>query len=83
MAQRLDNGNTLIVESNAGRAFEITPANQVVWRYSAPLTDEGKRPVLITLRRYRDSWLEVALPESPVSQESGLGEVGAVPSPES
>ena len=65
MAQRLDNGNTLIVESNAGKAFEITPSGGLVWQYHTPLTDEGKRPVLITLRRYPKSWLEVALPEQP------------------
>lgn len=35
-AQRLPNGNTLIVESTAGRAFEITPAGDVVWEFVNP-----------------------------------------------
>ena len=33
MAQRLSNGNTLIVESNDGRVFEVTPDNSIVWNY--------------------------------------------------
>ena len=56
--QRLDNGNTLIVESNAGKAFEITPAVDVVWEYHTPMESAEKRPVIITLRRYPQSWLE-------------------------
>ncbi len=31
--QRLGNGNTLIVESNAGRAFEVTESGDLVWEY--------------------------------------------------
>ena len=34
--QRLTNGNTLITESNAGRAFEVTPENEIVWEYHNP-----------------------------------------------
>ena len=34
--QRLPNGNTLITESDAGRAFEVTPDNQIVWEYYNP-----------------------------------------------
>jgi arylsulfotransferase ASST len=30
---RMPNGNTLIVESNKGRAFEVTPGNKIVWEY--------------------------------------------------
>jgi len=32
-AYRLANGNTLIIESNAGRAFEVTGDKQIVWEY--------------------------------------------------
>jgi len=35
-AQRLPNGNTLIAESNAGRAFEITPEGEIVWNFQNP-----------------------------------------------
>ena len=35
-AQRLENGNTLITESERGRAFEITAEGKVVWEYYHP-----------------------------------------------
>ena len=34
--QRLANGNTLITESTAGRAFEITPSKEIVWDWRSP-----------------------------------------------
>lgn len=38
--QSLENGNRLIVESRAGRAFEVTPSGEVVWDYRLPFDDE-------------------------------------------
>ena len=35
-AQRLPNGNTLITESDGGRAFEVTPAGDTVWEFHSP-----------------------------------------------
>ena len=35
-AQRLENGNTLITESDAGRAIEVTPDRQIVWEFYNP-----------------------------------------------
>ena len=35
-AQRLPNGNTLIVEGSFGRIFEVTAAGEVVWEYVNP-----------------------------------------------
>jgi hypothetical protein len=35
-AERLPNGNTLITESNAGRAFEVTQDNEIVWEFYNP-----------------------------------------------
>ena len=35
--QRLPNGNTLIIESDAGRAFEVTREKTIVWEYVNPL----------------------------------------------
>jgi len=35
-AQRLPNGNTLISESNNGKAFEVTPDKTIVWEYVSP-----------------------------------------------
>ncbi len=34
--QRLSNGNTLITESENGRAFEVTRAGRVVWEFNNP-----------------------------------------------
>jgi len=50
--QRLPNGNTLIVESDRGYAFEVTPAGETVWRFANPDVDEHgiRRPIYRMLR---------------------------------
>jgi len=35
-AERLPNGNTLVTESDRGRAFEVTPAKEIVWEFRNP-----------------------------------------------
>lgn len=35
-SQRLGNGNTLITESDGGRAFEVTPDGEIVWEFFNP-----------------------------------------------
>src|SRR3546814_19873821 len=35
--QRLPNGNTLITESDGGRAIEVSPEGDVVWEYVNPV----------------------------------------------
>jgi hypothetical protein len=35
-AQRLPNGNTLITESDPGRAIEVTPDKDIVWEFYNP-----------------------------------------------
>ena len=46
--QRLPNGNTLITETSAGYAFEVTPAGEKVWEFANPhLTESGERRVNI------------------------------------
>lgn len=35
-ARRLDGGNTLVVESTAGRAFEVRPDGGVAWAFASP-----------------------------------------------
>ena len=35
-AQRLSNGNTLVTESDDGRAFELTPEREIVWEFYNP-----------------------------------------------
>lgn len=43
-AERLDNGNTLITESNGGRLVEVTPAGEIVWEFVNPVRagDDGQ-----------------------------------------
>ncbi len=35
--QRLPNGNTLITETDRGKAFEVTPDGDIVWKYFNPM----------------------------------------------
>lgn len=49
--QRLENGNTLITESDTGRVFEVTTDGEVVWEYFSPHFRDGQRATLI--RCYR------------------------------
>jgi hypothetical protein len=42
--QILPGGNLLLTESTAGRAFEVTRAGEVVWRFGTPHRVEGRRP---------------------------------------
>jgi len=51
---RLKNGNTLIVESRRGRAFEVTPDREIVWEFINPnhtARDESRTAQLMDLRR--------------------------------
>jgi len=48
-SHRLDNGNTLIVESLAGRALEVTPAGEIVWEYYSPHRAGARRELIATL----------------------------------
>ena len=34
--QRLPGGNTLIIQGASGRAFEVTPAKEIVWEFYNP-----------------------------------------------
>jgi hypothetical protein len=43
-AQRLLNGNTLICTGASGTVFEVTPANEVVWKYVNPIKGTGPMP---------------------------------------
>jgi len=49
--QRLPNGNTLIAQSDSGRAFEVTPDGTIVWEFFNPNLSDGKRGGLVRMRR--------------------------------
>ena len=48
-AQRLDNGNTLLTESDAGRALEVRPDGEIVWEYASPHRAGEQRELVATL----------------------------------
>jgi hypothetical protein len=76
MAQRLENGNTLIVVSQAAMAFEVTSSGATVWRYrSPPAGASGRRPTLLSLRRYPAQW------QPPVALELPARDAGRSGSP--
>jgi len=61
--QRLANGDTLITESLRGRAFEVTPAGDTVWRWVSPyrIGENGIAVLMEIVRLPPDApldWLE-------------------------
>ncbi|MEM9407004.1 MAG: hypothetical protein AAGA81_13285 [Acidobacteriota bacterium] len=42
-ASRLPNGNTLLVESDAGRVLEVTKSGGIAWEYMSPYRAGRKR----------------------------------------
>ena len=51
-AQRLPNGNTLIVEGSGGRIFEVTKKHEIVWEYISPYWGQLMR-INMVYRAYR------------------------------
>ena len=47
--QRLPNGNTLIIESDNGRAFEVTRDKEIVWEYMNPHRAGEQKELIATL----------------------------------
>jgi hypothetical protein len=61
-SQRLPNGNTLIADSDAGEAFEVTSEGEVVWRWRNPNADEnGRRATIVRIKRYPVEEVEALL----------------------
>jgi hypothetical protein len=48
-AQRLPSGNTLMTESDGGRAFEVTPDGEVVWEFYVPHRTGATGELIATL----------------------------------
>ncbi len=55
-AQRLANGNTLLVDSDHGHAIEITHEGSLVWEYFQP-GSQGRVPSLVRMKRFARSYL--------------------------
>jgi hypothetical protein len=48
-ASRLPGGNTLITESMAGRAFEVTPEGEIVWEFYNPYRGGDQKQFIATI----------------------------------
>jgi hypothetical protein len=51
-AQRLTNGNTLIVESAKGHVFEVTREGETVWDFWIPEVKNAQRETIYRMNRY-------------------------------
>lgn len=87
-SQRLANGNTLIADSNSGRAFEVTAEGRTVWEYLVPhFDDAGRRAEIYRIRRYPSEYVERILREHGVAPSAATASAaapaapGAVPAP--
>ncbi|MBI5432038.1 MAG: aryl-sulfate sulfotransferase [Planctomycetes bacterium] len=77
-SQRLPDGNTLIADSNSGRAFEVTLGGEKVWEYLVPHFDEGgRRAEIYRIRRYAPEFVEPILA---AHASTASGEPGAAAS---
>lgn len=58
--QRLDNGHTLITESDSGYVFEVTPEGEIVWRFANPHVrkDDTRMAIWRMTRVPRPGWLD-------------------------
>ena len=52
--QRLQNGNTLITESDKGHAFEVTKTGEIVWEFYTTHRKENKRAAMFRVLRFSD-----------------------------
>ncbi len=63
-AQRLDNGNTLVTNSNHGQAFEVTPEGEMVWEFLNPhLNEERHRKTFRRMQHLPRGFVEGILAE--------------------
>jgi outer membrane protein assembly factor BamB len=61
-SQRLPNGNTLIADSEAGRAFEVTRDGELVWDFWSPhLSEQGERGTIVRMKRYPVDYVDAIL----------------------
>ena len=52
-ATRLENGNTLITESNGGRILEVSPEGDIVWEFVNPVRGGPNNKIPIICKAYR------------------------------
>ena len=76
--QRLDNGNTLIVESNGGRILEVSPDGEIVWEFINPARGGEKQDqvaIIASARRLSPQTLNSNfLAQLPLSEAGAIQE---------
>lgn len=88
LSQRLPNGNTLIVSSQRGRAFEVTSEGETVWEFWSPDILGGKLRVPIRMERLEGDALAFATKQieagkgNPDGSENAPADTSERPSPE-
>jgi hypothetical protein len=60
-AQRLPNGNTLVCDSDNGRAFEVTREGEIVWEWLNPATKNNHRVLIYRMLRLSPDIIEPLL----------------------
>jgi hypothetical protein len=80
-SERLENGNTLITESNNGRGFEITPDGEIVWEFINPGRNHQNPKIITSLLEviriqpeYVESWLGVESEQENISEDTIISE---------
>jgi hypothetical protein len=73
-SQRLPNGNTLISDSDSGRAFEVTSDGETVWAFNSPhVTETGQRAVIVRMIRFEEDFVRRLLAGGQENRPSGSG----------
>jgi hypothetical protein len=54
-AQKLPNGNVLVTDSESARAFEVTPAGEIVWEFLNPEREGARRAAIYRMTRVPDA----------------------------
>ena len=57
-SQRLPNGNTLITQSDSGRAFEVTREGDIVWDFFSSYISGQRRATFVRCYRYDTDFVE-------------------------
>jgi hypothetical protein len=66
--QRLPNGNTLLAESDRGRALEITSTGEAVWKFVCPhKVADGQRAAIVRMKRFPHEFIEAIMAQSPAA----------------
>lgn len=77
-AQRLPNGNTLLVNCDKGHAMEVTPDERIVWEFRNPRRNPaGDRGVIAKMRRYPGEYVDAILKTQRARRSQNLADAAS------